>query len=355
MPPARAILRSLLALSPALAAIAVLNSRPVPKTLASPTEVASVVLSGREYKGLCSLDDHLLQRETAPGLPAGIDTLLIGSSRTMPVRGGCFPGSFYNSSVSLIRLPDIIALYELHRARGRVPRRLVLAAEPWTLDSQDQDFMWSRFAEETITGYLRLGMLPPHQAWGFALEQRIDPVLRLFSPQRFRAAVLRLMGSGPAGPAYTAECLRRPDGSSTLLVDRSPEEVERMAVRDVSSHYKDRYRNFDSFDAGLRAGFETFLRDVTAQGTEVSMILQPVHPVYYRKVAADPRGNKFAIAEDYFLGLVSRLPVKLIGRTFDPEKAGLSASDFTDGVHLRDEVLSRFIGCAEASGASRRR
>ncbi len=304
---------------------------------------AQIVAGGQNAAHLKNMDDRAFQQNCAALLPAAPGTLVLGSSRCLQVTARIAGDpTLFNAGVTNGDLRDSISLYMLYRELGKRPRRVILMADyctfnPAKLDNRAYTEGYAAFARRTGTQEMRT--TPSREKW-----------YQLFSPTYFQSALAYLeSGTGAASAPlptdeYEAETdMRRADGSySYNLGFRSQTAAQRMENGWVTAwNIEGNMGAYDEDSPVLRAQFELFVREMLADGTEVTLLLPPINPYMYDLMAADGRYAKQLALEGYFRAFAQENGLAAVG-SYDARALGLTEDDFYDALHCSMEATARY-------------
>jgi hypothetical protein len=310
-----------------------------------------------------------------------LDVLALGSSTAKPIHKELYGGqSFFNASVLGARLEEMIALGELARESGLRPRLAVLAIEPVKLQARTAP-LTPGIAPLVERARARLHVPAESQpggpwaasaAWlapriGEQAASDIDSLLTqydtLFSPsycQYCLRLVLESMRMSEGGENFVAQFgpqnrnLLYPDGSlqwCEVFLVQSPEDIRRSTSKVPTEQI-----TAESVrpTAERRTLFEAFVRDLLDSGTKVEFFLPPPNPWLYAEAQAElqklGRSSPTAETEAYLRRFAQEHDIRVRG-SYDPQRAGVTESDFVDLVHLRRESLDQIWNGAPASRA----
>lgn len=298
-----------------------------------------------------------LERAARPG------TLVLGSSRAALLRGapdGEAP--LLNAWVSGALAADDAALWRTAVERGRVPRLLLLIADPETLSVGREPYGWrtdlgayGRFARE------RLGARAPLTAAAWRLKRPVDLLAALVTWSAARTAwteARRRAGTGPAfffareaelGPDRYA---RRADG--TLVYPARMEAPKPPAVlrAEAAAAYAASAKNPALDGYAVRplaaAALAAVLKDARERGTRSVLVAPPYHPAALETLERD----RPALLPAY-LGALSAAAASS-GAAFcdahDPRSAGCSEDEFYDERHVRSSCAAKVAAlCARVA------
>lgn len=299
-----------------------------------------------------SMDEQALKWHLAETAGAGAETLVLGSSHSLPVSPVMLPpGRLLNLSASGAGLAEHIVSNELIRLSGGAPRLRVLVLDPWLLDEGADFGKWKERGELAITVTRRLLRQEAAGAGKFAeasRERGPKHLLSLRPLQEWSSDTLRLTVFSPT-PVARENISRfltiQPDGSFLDPSDAaSPGEQAStaLALRQFeASKDRHRYGTYAQFDPTLLALLRAWLNEQVQDGGRVWLLLPPYHPAIYPRIKAQ-ENNKLGALSQLAAELSATGGVSLVG-AFDPSEAGVKADDFSDGDHLTASGLEKLL------------
>ena len=353
-------MKTCLCIVPALAVIVFINShRSSLFGTAKYQLVAERLLAGQTYYGDIDFDERAFQKLMAQRLPQNIETLVVGSSRTMQLQANCFHTSFYNASVSGAMISDVAAIVEQFR-QGRNIRHVVLAADPWMLNAKAQSDAWNpapkvanliriQAAPDWIRAQRHLGLTPKLDDFIAAARAVAEPYRELLAPTTLHAA---FVDPFPLPSPVRLQNLqffwgfrKVPNGSVNYPMWGPPDRD--AVIRTAEEHLTELYAGFDRIDPFLARAFEALTSQLRNDGVQVTLVLAPFHPLYYHRA-----GPILRMTEAYF----RNLQLETRG-TYEPREIDMGESEkrndrptpnepnFIDAVHVEKPWLLALYGC----------
>jgi len=314
-------------------------------------QLAEITRSGRSAVDIDNYDGRAFLRYYIPILSEPFDTVVLGSSRGIQISSEMLgEDSFYNSCVTGAEIEDIAAIYEIYRSHGLAPKRVVIAFDAWFVDANKSDGRWASRYPDYYGDFCReagIDARVPSRPL-----KRASDFLTLFSPSYFQASLDGFAARAARGP-FTIESTEgddselgivRSDGSYRYPLSYS--EADDKTVRDrvnealggIAGGFAD-YAGVDPFKASL---FEALVSMIEADGGEVVVLLPPYNPAVYDALMSDGRYSSVTAVEDYVRSFCNERGIALVG-SFDPARAGVSASDFIDALHITEDATRRLV------------
>lgn len=325
-------------------------------------DVVTALSAGQRVTGLANYDERQFQRELAARDTTTPETLVIGSSRAMTVSSAEIgtPG-VRNAAVSGANFYDVLGIYDLYARRKPVPRSLVLGVDPWMFNANSGDIRWVSLAPETGRMLARLGLPAPKAS--VVLRARAKRAATLVSLDYFQQGVRELIRHRGIPESFRTSVTdsnttltRKPDGSIVYGEDLrhlSQDDVARdaRAYAETSPIYQ--LGGFNRIDPADSVVFDRFVRAARADGSDVTLLMTPYHPLVYDALRKDERYAMVPKAEQLVRSVGAAAGVRVCG-SYDPAVVGLGPADFYDGMHARPAALARmFRACAQDSVAHR--
>jgi hypothetical protein len=302
-------------------------------------EVAALLVAGSNVGGLGDFDDRLLQQYYIETLHDRLDIAVIGSSRSMYVRSKLFRDCrFFNNSLSMATLEDLILIHRIYQARGFVPKTIILGIDDWMMAGQEEGGdLWLTYDTKYLQGMDNPSCLRVRR--GAFQCRRFG---QLISPSYFHVAAWNLM-KGTRGKPYPVVAqssdsglVKLADGSISYrqqIRARTQDEVDLLAKRVPIR--REATLDLETSRRGRR--FESFVALARASGSKVVVFLAPYHPRAFGRIrpGVEP-------VEAYVRGVASRFRLVVVG-SFDPSVAGCDAAEFFDEGHPRESCIERMF------------
>jgi hypothetical protein len=326
------------------------------------TGIARIMAEGQNVAGLGDYDDRLTVEEYVRLVPRAPDVLVLGSSRAMQIRSSDFPGmTFFNAAVAEGTLGDAEAIIQLYLEKGQSPGLVLMSMDPWDLQEPDWLTRWTSLYDQRASLLAKIGLPAPAASptamsawkkWG-----------QLFSPSYFqascRALAAQMVHGGPnvlrgyyATTATSADgAVKLADGS--LVYDKAMRERTTAAVeleaRDYAAKWQSQFRKVARVKPAGQNELEALVTFLQGQGIRVCFYLGPYHPTTYAEMRDKHDYRIGGDMEDYLRGLQARMGVTVVG-SYDPARAGVTASDFFDGLHLKDTGAAKVLAGFDPEG-----
>jgi hypothetical protein len=321
--------------------------------------IARILAEGKNVAGLGDYNDRLMLKEFVALAPQAPDVLVLGSSRAMQIRASSFPGrTFFNAAVAEGTLADAEAIIQLYLERGLKPGLVMISMDPWDLQEPDWLTRWTSLYDQRAALLAALDLpAPPGRPSRMTAWRKWD---QLLSPSYFqascRALAAQVVHGGPdVLRAYKATTAASADGvvklaDGSLVYDKKMRSKTAAAVQQEAKTYaakwQSQFRKVARVKPAGRAELEALVAYLQDQGIRVCFYLGPYHPTVYSEMRDQHDYRIGGDMEDYLRELGARLGVAVVG-SYDPVRAGVAATDFFDGLHVKDtgaaKVLKRFV------------
>lgn len=300
-------------------------------------KIVSILLSHRSATNISNYNERLLQQEWIKKIPFTPDITVIGSSKAMLVDSGMIRGyRLINNSVSGATLTDIENIYRLYLAARNIPRRIIIGIDPWTLNNDATQQHIARKAGDHKNSDDR--------------QTGFDKITTLFSLTYFQHSfpVLLLKIRGRDQPIATTEKYnisntKNPDGSLTYG-DAYRNSSEAAVASRVELYVKrgdvDDLDLLNSVSASKWKQLSRLIDDMQMHHIQVHILLTPYYPSIYKMIS---RRFPSGLRAEHMLGQLAGQKKLTLTGSFDPEKCGLSTSDFYDAVHGNEHGLSLIL------------
>ena len=323
--------------------------------------IARWILQGRHVANVGGYDNRLLEKHLIRGMARCPEVVVIGSSRLFELRSNQFPGRrFFNNSVGLATIQDLMAIYGLYREREMAPGLAVLGLDPWMLNRHSGLDRW-HLLEEHFEAIDQLLTLPAPQVASARLGPlpRVAPGARIYRSGLVTPTRRRL----PPGSTYYPTFYPFNEGSRVILADgslladkpmltRKPADIRYSAIYHFT--HKTTVREFVGFrelDAEALRRLEGVLDLLRADGVQPVLALAPFHPAAYAIIAKSSRYKIAVDAETAIRRLARRLEVPVIG-SYDPVALGVGEDEFYDAVHPKESAVAKLFRVARRKGVA---
>jgi hypothetical protein len=310
--------------------------------------IANILLSGKNVEGALDYDQRNMQRYYISNLREGKEVIVLGSSRSTQITSNLFPGkSFFNNSMSSASIEDYLAIYELYLQHNYAPEIVVLGLDPWMLNRNSGQYLWSSLDDEYFAMIQRLGVPPsdisvPSDINKFKFNE-------LVSLSYFNKSVNQLL-SGRTGERYYAtgdrylvDGGRLADGSRVYNLQyrsRSVDEVEASAISFATAQPVAGLGEFTNLDEAYLVQLVTFVKYLQDHNTTVLFYLPPYHPTAYGILSKSESYKIILQVEAKYRTIAQDLGITVIGG-YNPEASSLTNEDFYDGQHPKQSAVNR--------------
>ena len=312
-------------------------------------KIGEALLAGKNVVNFDRYDDrsigaYLLRHRT--GHP---NVLVLGSSRTLNIRGNLFPRSkFVNGSMLASTVREVMAAYAIVHGKGMHPDTVVVGLDPWMVNADAYDVRWVAIKKDFDAALELLGVKnwPSYKG----PEQTQSRIGALFSADYFQQSI-KSVTSGKQKPTwYTSSAeenegfTRLPEGSYTYgLVQRNSTQAEIDEIAQKYAAEKIYMLNDNAkVDSTHVYAITRLLQMIRKDGAVPILYLPPYHPIVYARLGTDPRQKIVRDAEATLRQVASRLGIRVVG-SYNPAAVGLSNADFYDGHHLRESGLAKLF------------
>ena len=312
--------------------------------------IAEILTRGSYASGVTNYNERLLQLYTINLRSGPPDVIILGSSRSMPVHAGNFPGkSLFNHSVPGASLEDFVAIYQMYAERNMTPGHVVIGFDPWLLNSNNGQFRWQYIKSFFYKAARRLGVTPRGPRYQTVVESKEYETL--ISMDYFLQSVKSLF-DGTQGSKImerkddrTKLAVKRPDGSikpAGSQLKKFPKDVAAEAISTAHGPSAYSLGNFGRFDETAVALFQRFVEHLVEKDVKVTMLLLPYHPEAYPILINRPSYRIISSVETYLHRLTKRAGIEIRG-SYDPVKTGCIASEYLDFQHFTSACIDRII------------
>ena len=297
------------------------------------------------------LDDGIRQLKLIERKQIGGDTVVLGSSRVMPIDASAFQGQkFFNHAVSGAMLGDHIALFEQAVSVNKIPASVILGIDPWIFGPTNSGTQW-----RSLAFYYQVA------AWKLSLDRRNVIasglnyiVLRFLSFDSLLRAAKALIFENETDlerrfvftdKPFSGADVYRPDGSvkhyyrksfqSTLDRYRKFRNLPRMA----------NYVGLDPVQSSLLRQFVFWMKRLNVQ---VLLFLPPYHPIVLNELRKSGEISQLIEIEETVRMIAAQTGAQVVGG-YDKDKELCDRSEFNDADHPNLFCLKKYIGLNQAN------
>lgn len=309
-------------------------------------DIAKYLNEGYAVKNVYNIDERKLQRDFIRLNKNEAEVIVIGSSTIMLIGSAYSDKTLLNHGVSGCSIEDMIAIYQLYRNKGKMPRKIIMGMDAWMFNQHNGQNRWVSLTPEFNSFFNH----------GSAVAQGWSKYLQLISPSYFQASLKMLKKRFRAGKSSAPipvlgnapledSAARFPDG--TIHYDYSysrPSEDERNARIDSfingNVYSLERYTEF-SRDALHK--FEKLMEAMRDDGVTLEFVMMPYAPKVYEFLAATPRYRNAIEYEKFVRSYAEKYNIPVTG-SLDPHRFELTDQYFYDGMHLNNEGIAVVLG-----------
>lgn len=339
----RFIYKTLLMTLPLLLLIAAVNYTGDAARLFDDTyekKLAKMIKEGHYVTNIDNYDERKLQQELILNLNSHPEQVIIGSSRTMLINSGYFPGqTFFNSSVSGASIEDLISIYQLYKENNKLPEKILIGIDPWTFNENNEQVRWMSIK----SAYERF------EGKKISSVSSINKYQELFSLSYFQSSLKKLpkVLSGKTEPIPTTEkynvsYTKLTDGA--LVYERAVRNASPVQIEEKMRSYMNDplygIKNFNMVSKRIWLDFEKLIADIQRNKVEVAFFLAPYPPMVYQKVKADY--PKVIEAEEKVRNFATAKHIQVYG-SFNPFVLHMDESYFYDGMHCKENGLHKIL------------
>lgn len=357
------LFRRFLLLLPVPVLIALTNYAIDPASLFHPgTEyrVAQMMAQDRTVWGVDNYDERLVEKDYIERLQAAPQTIVLGSSRMMLVRGSMLSApSFFNNSVSGASVEDLLAILGMYDERHLRPDRIIIGVDPWIFNRHNGQNRWMSVTDDYRYMAARLELESPSgwRAWRREAGWEWHNVPQLLSISYFQASTDALEqelahGRAAVGQSQPIAAEGNNPSGRTILPDgsiayppsmyKSPEQTAQMAFDFATPGPPYSLEKFTELDGQSVTAFTRLVSHLRQTGADVELVLPPYHPVTYRLLVGNQDYRIIEEAERTVRAFAQSRGIPLVG-SYDPTRAHCTADEFIDGMHARSSCMARIL------------
>ncbi|MFA5072327.1 MAG: hypothetical protein WC539_00270 [Nitrospirota bacterium] len=302
--------------------------------------IAEYLTEGYNVANMLNIDERALQRniikltKTAPAI------VVLGSSTIMLIRSHYYnTNSFKNNGVSGASLEDIIAIYQMYKLKGSLPKKIVIGIDPWIFNKHSGQSRWKTLKMEYLSFFSSKISLKESTV-------ALDKFMQLFSPSYFQSSIKILLRKikDKEEPIFFPTTLATHEGSIKFTDGSISYDLNyrNVTIHDVQNRAKqfishdiyslERYVVFSKEYVDL---LNSFIEEILSHNIQLEFILMPYHPLVYDFLVANTKYKIIEELERYIQEIALNKKILLRG-SYNPRNLGLNGSHFYDGMHLNE-------------------
>lgn len=243
---------------------------------------------------------------------------------------------------------------QIYYDKGQLPRRIILAADPWIFNANNGIDLWMSLSEEYKNINRKMKEDLSFAEYSKVVGYRLEKFVKLLSPgyfqKSFRFLLLSTQYLDQSKPVALglAEVNQngglRFDGSVSEpgKDSRSPEEVHDVAISYANMDPISFMGRYDRIDPRLESHFRAYLKYMKDNRIEVIVLLVPFNPVAWKIMIARPQYRIIETVESRIRYIAEETNVRVAG-SYDPAKAGVDENDFIDGAHPSESCMIKLL------------
>lgn len=303
-------------------------------------KIATILLENKLATNIDNFDERLLQEELINRWNKPINTLILGSSRTMLLnKDNLKDSSLLNNSVSGASLEDLIAIYQLHRNKKTLPKKVIIGIDPWTFNINHGQSRW-----KSISKYYSqfLGETKENDSY-FSKYMELISLSYFQNSLKFIPDVIKGNNEPIATDSmHNVTNTKLPDGS--LIYSNDYRNSSQAKINNKIDLYLSNelysIENYNELSKKYWLEFEKLITTIKAEHSKIEIFLCPYAPQVYDVV--EKKYIQVVETEKKLLEFVKVNSIKLHG-SFNPYLLGLDSTDFYDGMHCKEKAINQII------------
>lgn len=302
--------------------------------------IADIIYTNKNATNISNYDERILQKELINKIKSKPDILILGSSRTMLINSSYFEDKkVINNSVSGASIEDLIALYQMYKAKNILPKKIILGIDPWLFNENNGQTRWNSLKREYYSFFNK------------TIDKDIlnNKTQQLFSFSYFQSS-LRSLPAVILGKSNPIASNKIYNESNTKIKDGSlaySEKYRNASVTDVDNKAK-KYiagkiysiEKFDSISPKIFSEFDDLCKEVLANDIELNFFLAPYHPLVYPKIKED---YKIVLeGENKIIKYAHQNNIRIFG-SYNPVKIEVDNFGFYDGMHSKEKTIQKIL------------
>ena len=349
----KSVVKSLICFLLALACIVSVNVWGDPANLTQNElfydRMLSVMMKGYNIEHVADFTDRIFQQRAARTIERP-ETIIFGSSRIQQIDSSICGTTMWNAGVAGATTQDVCGLYQVFKENGKIGERVILGIDLWTLDGTYYDARSSLYLSKPLARFLTETAGIPTKA-GKSNSYLWSNLNELTSLSYFQSSINYLLNDEHQGrmrdlitstESTSYYGMLRSDGSYVYPVSYifANQNVVEGRVGQATAAVVDPMVYWKGIDPTLQQMFESLCDDIVANGSELVLLISPIHPIAYYEI--QKRGGEPAIQEieSYMHTYAESIGATVLG-SFDPWANYCDYSDFMDALHITPITTER--------------
>ena len=302
-------------------------------------KIASIIKEGKFVTNISNYDERILQKEIIKNLVNSPDIAVLGSSRTMLINQHIFNSKYLiNNSVSGATIEDIIAVYQIYKEENILPKKIIIATDPWIFNQNMGQNRWKSLDSE----FLKFTNGNKKEENSLLINRNFFELISLSYFQNSLKNIPNFV-LDKKNPVSTEKKL---NVSITKLTDGSiiyGEKYRNATKKEIENRVTNYLQgkmygigDFNKLSPKLISLFNLLIKDMKNNKIQIVLFLAPYHPRVYDKVKI-----KYPLVlktEKYLLNFAKKNNIEIYG-SFNPKKLNLTEDTFYDGMHSKEEGI----------------
>ncbi|MEA9356615.1 hypothetical protein SHI21_10385 [Bacteriovorax sp. PP10] len=309
--------------------------------------MGKLLASGQNVGNFGDCDERLVQKYFIEHLSRPIDTIILGSSRSMQIGKNIFPENVINNSVSGGVLEDYLAIYYNYYMKNTNLKKVVIGIDPWLFNGKGQEVRWQSYEDDVKAMKAKLG-----EKNHFKFKDLIsEKYLNIISLSYFQESILSLFSARKTHDYIATNeieadyMIKVSDGR--LIYDKKRREISTEKAEEAAKVYGSEkvvygFSDFVEVDPKLKKMLENFIHFMQNKGIKVVIFLSPYHPTTYKMLITRSDTKILLKVSEFLDDLAKRNNVELVG-SYNPEDLGLDGGMFFDGMHPKGEAVEKIF------------
>ena len=307
------------------------------------TGIAKIILSGKNVANVENYDERLLQKKYIEGLRQAKNVIVLGSSRSMQISSAQFSGkTFFNNSVSVATLEDLIAIYQLYSDNELKPSIIILGIDPWIFNNYYNYNLWRTLSNEYQKGINNLGLGVPDYLTSFLNTLELEKLFQIISPSYFQGSINQLLTHGWKRSSYYSTNvvesdvpIRTFDGSFSYPseyrlanVDQVRQRIENVINQPIDTGFE----HYTILDPQRIMILKKFIDLLKTEGIQVFIFLPPIHPIYYNYLVNSEKYRIILNVQKLLINIGKEKGITILG-SYNPADIPCQENEFYDFYH----------------------
>ena len=304
--------------------------------------IAKIIINRHNVSNISNYDERLLLKKIVSNLKFQPDRVILGSSRIMEIGSDFYPtDTVINCGVSHANIYDITALCGILAENKRLPKKLLINLDPFTLSDKVTN-EWLSIASDYkfMLNNMQFSNQTEDKSDNLFNDKRFKSIL---SFSYFKESLNFIVNRNSKMYLDIGRSIPYPNGrffDGTISYSKAYTNPDTLAFETIAKEYavKNSNGNLDNEKVII---LDKLIDYLISKNIIVEFVMIPFHPFYYTTLNSYHK-NELIEYEKFYINFASKKGIKILG-SFNPSKYGLINSNFYDAFHPSKQAIKKIF------------